>query len=89
MTCILLRCSNRVVCRVCNYAGLHQNLNSAGNIAGRSNLIDMLNVVLSAQPRSLMEECRRTIRRQLGREGLRHVDDLRIPPILKRYLMYH
>uniref|UniRef100_A0A1I7WSY0 SOCS box domain-containing protein n=1 Tax=Heterorhabditis bacteriophora TaxID=37862 RepID=A0A1I7WSY0_HETBA len=39
-------------------------------------------------PRPLMDICRRTIRVQMGRQRLNRVDELRLPPSLKRYIQY-
>lgn len=46
------------------------------------------NSFVLAEPRQLMDICRRTIRMQLGRHRLDRVDELRLPPALQRYLLY-
>lgn len=51
-------------------------------------LLPIHRLSFAAQPCSLMEICRRDCRRQLGINRLNRVDELRIPPTLKHYLLY-
>uniref|UniRef100_A0A1I8AAH3 B30.2/SPRY domain-containing protein n=1 Tax=Steinernema glaseri TaxID=37863 RepID=A0A1I8AAH3_9BILA len=43
---------------------------------------------LDPEPRALKDLCRRSIRMELGREGLQNVHALELPPKLCRYLLY-
>ncbi|PIO74351.1 SOCS box [Teladorsagia circumcincta] len=42
----------------------------------------------SPAPRPLMDICRRAIRVEMGRHRLHRVDELRLPPPLKRFILY-
>ncbi|KHJ89161.1 SOCS box [Oesophagostomum dentatum] len=43
---------------------------------------------IEPSPRPLMDICRRAIRVEMGRHRLHRVDELRLPPQLKRFIMY-
>ncbi|KAK6736560.1 hypothetical protein RB195_019321 [Necator americanus] len=43
---------------------------------------------IEPSPRPLMDICRRAIRVELGRHRLHRVDELRLPPPLKRFILY-
>ncbi|VDO78160.1 unnamed protein product [Heligmosomoides polygyrus] len=43
---------------------------------------------IEPSPRPLMDICRRAIRVEMGRHRLHRVDELRLPPPLKRFILY-
>jgi SPRY domain-containing SOCS box protein 1/4 len=43
---------------------------------------------LEPEPRHLMDICRRTIRMQMGVKRLQRVEELNLPPALRKYLVY-